>query len=57
MNDFIKKNVTLVIPTYNAQKTINTTLNNVSKKFQNIINNYNLISLSAMSDILPILFS
>ena len=37
MNDFIKKNVTLVIPTYNAQKTINTTLNNVSKKFQNII--------------------
>jgi rSAM/selenodomain-associated transferase 2 len=37
MNDFIKKNVTIVIPTYNAQKTIDKTLNNVSKKFQNII--------------------
>tara|TARA_B110000238_G_C16119337_1_gene436390 strand:- start:1689 stop:2381 length:693 start_codon:yes stop_codon:yes gene_type:complete len=37
MGNIIKKNVTLVIPTYNAEKTINATLNNVSKIFQNII--------------------
>tara|TARA_B110000238_G_scaffold155968_1_gene168677 strand:+ start:263 stop:955 length:693 start_codon:yes stop_codon:yes gene_type:complete len=37
MNDFIKKNVTLVIPTYNAEKTIKTTLSHASKVFQKII--------------------
>ena len=37
MDDFIKKNITLVIPTYNAEKTIYKTLDNVSKKFQKII--------------------
>ena len=37
MYNFIKKNVTLVIPTYNAGRTINATLNNASKIFQNII--------------------
>ena len=37
MNDFIKKNVTLVIPTYNAEKTINTTLSILKINFKNII--------------------
>ena len=37
MNDFIKKNVTLVIPTYNAEKTINTTLSILKNKIKNII--------------------
>ena len=37
MSDFIKNNITVVIPTYNAEKTINTTLDNVSKIFQKII--------------------
>jgi len=37
MDDFIKKNVTVVIPTYNAEKTINTTLSILKNKFKNII--------------------
>ena len=37
MDDFIKKNITVVIPTYNAEKTIYKTLDNVSKIFQKII--------------------
>ena len=37
MNDFIKKNVTVVIPTYNAEKTINTTLSILKINFKNII--------------------
>ena len=37
MDDFIKKNVTVVIPTYNAEKTINTTLSILKKTFKNII--------------------
>ena len=37
MNNFIKKNVTVVIPTYNADKTIYSTLNIISKYFQHII--------------------
>ena len=37
MDDFIKKNITVVIPTYNAEKTIYKTLDDVSKIFQKII--------------------
>ena len=37
MDDFIKKNITVVIPTYNAEKTIYKTLDDVSKLFQKII--------------------
>ena len=37
MNNFIKNNITVVIPTYNAERTINNTLSIVTKKFKNVI--------------------
>ena len=37
MDDSIQENITLVIPTYNAEKTIHKTLDNVSEMFHKII--------------------
>lgn len=37
MDNFIKNNITVVIPTYNAERTINNTLSIVTKIFKNVI--------------------